>query len=72
MNLRASKACDHCRASKKRCRPPLPCQNCVSAGVRCIVREKARYGISRCGSFPSLYSSPYFIPFILCISNLVH
>ncbi|KAE8372549.1 hypothetical protein BDV26DRAFT_273973 [Aspergillus bertholletiae] len=42
MNLRASKACDHCRASKKRCRPPLPCQNCVSAGVRCIVREKAR------------------------------
>ncbi|KAE8352450.1 hypothetical protein BDV28DRAFT_135097 [Aspergillus coremiiformis] len=42
MNLRASKACDHCRVSKKRCRPPLPCQNCVSAGVRCIVREKAR------------------------------
>ncbi|RMZ43800.1 hypothetical protein AFCA_002722 [Aspergillus flavus] len=42
MNLRASKACDHCRASKKRCRPPLPCQNCISAGVRCIVREKAR------------------------------
>lgn len=42
MNSRASKACDHCRVSKKRCRPPLPCQNCVAAGVRCIVREKAR------------------------------
>jgi Fungal Zn(2)-Cys(6) binuclear cluster domain len=43
MASRIARACEQCRKSKRRCKPPYPCVNCLSAGVACEVREKARY-----------------------------
>jgi hypothetical protein len=43
MASRIARACEQCRKSKRRCKPPYPCVNCLSAGVPCEVREKARY-----------------------------
>ena len=40
---RAPRACENCRQTKKRCRPPFPCRSCARSGLQCLVREIARY-----------------------------
>lgn len=40
---RISRACENCRARRKKCQPPYPCKACRDAGLPdCLVRERAR------------------------------
>lgn len=48
---RVAQACDRCRAKKVKCDGKLPCSNCASTGLKCIVSDK----LSR-RSFPKGYT----------------
>ncbi|GMK56148.1 hypothetical protein CspeluHIS016_0212040 [Cutaneotrichosporon spelunceum] len=38
-----ARACENCRARRKKCKPPYPCQGCRDAGLTdCLVRDRAR------------------------------
>jgi hypothetical protein len=40
---RIARACENCRARRKKCQPPYPCQACRDAGLPdCLVRDKPR------------------------------
>jgi hypothetical protein len=42
LTKRTPRACERCRRTRRRCKPPHPCPACLAAGVPCEVRIKAR------------------------------